>query len=354
MELKDYKTLRVKKALVGNVPLEDPFFDTLKEDYIGFKDWFKRKENDYCYVSYSSNPIKVEAFLYLKIEDIDEQYNDVLPPFNPAKRLKIGTFKVTRNGARLGERFLKIIFDNAVLNRVDEIYVTIFDKTEEQKALISLLIKWGFEFWGNKKDELVLFRQIRLVENDLFRSYPLFKIRSVFLTPVFPSYHTDLFPDSILNNESPLKFSEDSPHRNGISKVFLSRSIFKGIRQGDIVVIYRTGGKHLSVVTTICVVEKEPEFPKSISDLSNIIGNRSVFNTPKDLEDFWNEKEIKPFVVSLLSVISLPKRPNLETLIQHGVIKDIESAPRGFEKITTLQFKTILRLSNADESYFID
>ncbi len=60
----------------------------------------------------------------------------------PKKRLKIGTFKVVASGFRLGERFLKIVFDNAIANKVEEIYVTIFDKTSEQKRLIALLTDW--------------------------------------------------------------------------------------------------------------------------------------------------------------------------------------------------------------------
>ena len=59
--------------------------------------------------------------------------------FSPKKRLKIGTFKVISNGLRLGERFVKIIFDNALKNHVQEIYVTIYDKRSEQKRLIELL-----------------------------------------------------------------------------------------------------------------------------------------------------------------------------------------------------------------------
>ena len=64
------------------------------------------------------------AFLYLKREGFDENYSDISPTFNRAQRLKIGTFKVLSNGFKLGERFLKIVFDNALLYRVDEIYVT--------------------------------------------------------------------------------------------------------------------------------------------------------------------------------------------------------------------------------------
>ncbi|MCH5689826.1 hypothetical protein LWM68_39730 [Niabella sp. W65] len=61
---------------------------------------------------------------------------------------------MTSTGYKLGERFLKIIFDNAIANMVDEIYVTIFDKRDEQIRLIALLEEWGFKYWGRKKQRM--------------------------------------------------------------------------------------------------------------------------------------------------------------------------------------------------------
>jgi hypothetical protein len=61
------------------------------------------------------------GFLYLKIEGAEENYSDITPVLPPRKRLKIGTLKVGLNGYRIGERFLKIVFDNALVNRVEEI-----------------------------------------------------------------------------------------------------------------------------------------------------------------------------------------------------------------------------------------
>ncbi len=81
--------------------------------------------------------------MYLKTEGSDENYSDIDPMFSKKKRLKVGTFKVVSNGVRLGERFLKIIFDNAILNQVEEIYVTIFGRTEEQQRLIGLMEDWA-------------------------------------------------------------------------------------------------------------------------------------------------------------------------------------------------------------------
>ena len=83
---------------------------------------------------------------------------------------------------RLGERFIKIIIDNALNYKVEEIYVTIFNKREEQVRLINLLVDWGFEFYGIKNGtERVYVKNFNrtLINKDLYnakKNYPfLFK-----------------------------------------------------------------------------------------------------------------------------------------------------------------------------------
>lgn len=39
-DLVNYKVLNVQKIKFGQLSLEDPFFDSLKADYIGFDKWF--------------------------------------------------------------------------------------------------------------------------------------------------------------------------------------------------------------------------------------------------------------------------------------------------------------------------
>ena len=129
-ELADYKVLAVQKDHFGNLDLSDDFFASLKDDYPGFELWFNRKADETAYVCRSDG--KLIALLYLKAEGQSEDYSDIDPPLPKKKRLKIGTFKVTLNGFRLGERFLKIVFDNAVRLDVEEIYVTAFDKRIDQ------------------------------------------------------------------------------------------------------------------------------------------------------------------------------------------------------------------------------
>ena len=104
------------------------------------------------------------AFLYLKVEGPDENYSDIDPRFSPKRRLKIGTFKVDLNGYGFGERFLKVVFDNALRQKVDETYVTIFRRTIDQQRLIGLLQDFGFREYGKKinsyGDELVYVRDM--------------------------------------------------------------------------------------------------------------------------------------------------------------------------------------------------
>jgi len=165
-ELVNYKVLNVQKLKFGRINLADDFFDSLKEDYIGFDRWFIKKFDDEAYITVNSNNGLLLSFLYLKVEEKGENYYDISPIFAPKKRLKVGTFQVINNGFRLGERFMKIIFDNALKNKVDEIYVTIFDKRDEQKRLIDLLEQWGFTLWGKKNDELVYVRNFKREINE--------------------------------------------------------------------------------------------------------------------------------------------------------------------------------------------
>ncbi len=51
---------------------------------------------------------------------------------------------------------------------------------------------------------------------------------------------------------------------------------------------------------------------------------------------------------------SFPARPNMKELIENHVIRDTESAPRGFERLTLEQFETILKLSKTDTRFIVD
>ncbi len=85
-ELIDYKVLSVTKKLFGELNLDDPFFNSFKEDYTGFKKWFNSKANEPAYVTLNNG--KILSFLYLKPEQTDENYADINSVFAPKKKNK--------------------------------------------------------------------------------------------------------------------------------------------------------------------------------------------------------------------------------------------------------------------------
>jgi hypothetical protein len=208
-DLTDYKVLSVKKELFGNVNLQDPFFDSFRSEYPGFDRWFARKSDETAYLC-TSDTGELIAFLYLKREAADESYSDITPVLSPKLRIKIGALKVKANGYKIGERFLKIVFDNEFINQVAEIYVTAFRRTEDHIRLLTLLEEWGFDKRGTKassagiEDVYVRDFSSRIDSADPKKTYPYINANArKFIVPIYPQYHTELLPDSVLRTESP-------------------------------------------------------------------------------------------------------------------------------------------------------
>lgn len=358
-DLIEYRVLAVRRTLFGNLDVSDLFFDSFRHYYPDFDRWFNRKSEEPVYVCFEGD--RLVAFLYLKIEHEREPYPDISPAFQPRKRLKIGSLRVELNGFKLGERLLKIVFDNAIKQRVDEIYVTIFLRSAEQERLIRLLEDFGFVLYGEKRNpygsEHVYVRDMtpRFSSSEPSLTYPFVGRSSrTFLVPIYPQYHTELLPDSILRTESPSDFVEHEPHRNAIRKVYVSRSYYRELRSGDVIVFYRTGGYYVSVVTTLGIVERVHLKIENEERFIRLCRKRSVF-TDDELREQWRySPNRQPFIVEFLYAYSFPRRPNLAALIEHGVIRDISSAPRGFERINHEQFETILRLTKTDPRLVID
>ena len=271
--------------------------------------------------------------------------------------MKVGTFKVISNGFRLGERFMKIIFDNALSNKVDEVYVTIFDKTNEQKRLINLLEQWGFRYWGLKGNEKIYVRDFspQVSAKNFKSTYPFVTLsHKIFLVPIYPEYHTELLPDSILRTESPLDFIEDFPHRNCISKVYVSWAKEPHPQKGDLLIFYRTGGYYKSVISTIGLVENVKHAFLDEKDFLTYCRKSSVFPDNKLIEIWQYKSYSRPFAIRFLYEYSFPYRLNMKELIDLKILAGVDDAPRGFREITKAQFDLILQETKSDKSFIVD
>jgi len=286
---KEVRHTLLKEDFVRNLDIDDPFFESLKEDYGNreFRNWFNKIsiEGRKCWLYREDD--KIKALLMLKEEDEPILTSPVMPA---AKRLKIATLKVDIPGYKLGELFLKMAFQYCISNQIFEIYLTHYRK--ENDRLINLIENFGFEFVGflekpnNKNKEEVYLKRFIPVDRtssplDIARKYyPSFKdsrgIRK-FLVPIIPEYHDRLFPDYTKRRQMRLnEFSEINIPGNAIKKAYLSHSAIKKIKPGDLLLFYRSHDQ--KVITSIGVVDRVPVHTDKPDNVVAIVGQRSVYS----------------------------------------------------------------------------
>jgi len=347
----------IESQYFRDISLEDEFFNSLKADYKEFEDWFKKKaiEEKPAFVLYENNTLM--AFLYLKIEnDVDES---ITPKLTRKRRLKVGTFKIDAHGTKLGERFIKKIFDIAIFKKVDEIYVTIFEK---HKGLLNLLETFGFYRNATKTThngiELVLVKNIYNVKNDILKDYPIVQTedKNKFVLSIHPKFHTKLFSDSILNNES-VEILKDTSYTNSIHKIYIcAMQGVQNFNKGDSVLIYRTNdgqgsARYRSVVTSVCIIEEVLNINNFsiVEEFLKYCEPYSIF-TESELRDFYRTKKY-PFIIKMTYNIAFKKR------VTNGQLKDgfgISPDYWGVFEVTNEQFNKIIKAGDVDESIIIN
>lgn len=140
----------------------------------------EKKSNDEVYVALDKTK-QLRGLLKLKLEDIKEDYSDIKPLFKPAQRLKICSFKAHFTAQKLGQRFMRIVFETAMSYRVDEIYVTIFANSIIKDRLIGMLEQWGFKLWGKNLVFLNLMIKKRMCMFVIFVKILPCKLHTAFL-----------------------------------------------------------------------------------------------------------------------------------------------------------------------------
>ena len=345
-----------------NIDLSDRFFDSLRESYPEFDQWFTRKATagESAYVFYNDNG-NLSDFLYLKIEE--EEVTDTVPNLPIKKRLKVGTFKLMARGTRRGERFMKKIMDRAVADDVDEVYVTIFPK-DDLMYLINFFEKFGFVHVADKPhdgtiSEYVLVKNMRQLVGDIEKDYPFVKVNgsNKRLLSIHPSYHTKLFPDSKLNTEEPYDLVQDITPTNGIYKIYICwMRDAATLKKGDNVVIYRMGDGQgpayfRAVATSICTIMEVKRYMDFI-DINDYLKYTSYSVFSETERRNWYRFKSNFIVIKMLYNVAFANRIIRKDLLEKvGIPGDIYW---GICELNDEQYSRIIKLGGANERYFVN
>ena len=342
-----------------NIDIKDHFFDSLREDYEGFDNWYKKKElqGEKACVLYEQE--ELVSFLYLKEENPIDNIN-LIPPLDTTQPwVKVGTFKVIPHKTKLGERLIKRMFDFATSKNIFNLYVTAFSK---HQVLINLLEQYGFNKWGRKGDELVLVKGIaktlKEMRQDICLDFPSINAKNVnkYILGIKPDYHTGMFSDSMLKTEN-FSILQDSSEANSIHKVYITKMRgIENLKRGDLLIIYRTKDDNApkanfySVATSLCIVEEYRHIDEfTEEEFIQYCKPHNIFTTA-ELKEYYNSKKF-PKIIKMTYNISFKKRVVLNTL--RDIIKRENKPYWGFVSLNDDEFQQILKAGEVNESIII-
>ena len=277
--------VRISTVYTRDIPVSIPFFDSLREDYEGFDEWYNRTaaENRQAWVVGTRDSI--DALCIFKEEIEGEQINDSGETL-PRRFLKLCTLKVAEVGVKYGQRLLYSAFLHCINNDLSAVYVQV--RIGRHNELIELLKDYGFEVNGKYNNDLCLVKDMTRGNSfpssrapnlvfDYFRShYPYHlddKNVRKFIVSLSQAEHDILFPDA--RNQMlalPLPNRHMFGETNAIKKIFAKNVGFKWIRKGDILFFYQKDRKGGSTIECMGIVEnckkyrKVAEIPDEIID----------------------------------------------------------------------------------------
>ena len=287
---------RFERKSFAEINLDDPFFDSLKQDYGGdspqsFIPWFNRKADEGKKALVFEDANGIGAFINLKAgedEEIPLDNGTILPRI---PRMKISTMKIDDRyrGRRIGEGALGLTLWKWRDSGSNEIYVTVYPKHE---TLILLLERYGFTLAGKKANgECVYIKDRRHLDfSDPCKAFPFLSgsIQQAGCIPIDMTYHDTMFAASEVANT--LQERVDISVANGLKKVYIGSAKRLGFKAGDPVFIYRkyTGNQgkpgHKSCITSYCISTRIEIVKSNGQELipydkyRHIIGNKSVFD----------------------------------------------------------------------------
>lgn len=317
LELDETLGVSIKKTLFGELDYNDRFFNSFKAEYEPYyHTWFKNKANDEVYVAKDLKD-NIRGLLKLKIEEQAIEAGDIMPAFKPAKRLKISSLKADYTSQKLGQRFMRIVFDTALRESVDEIYVTLFPNSPQRRRLVGMISQWGFGYYGTKDgNEQVFVKSFRKeLGSDIEACFPFCSFQNnKLIVPINRFYAAQLLPES-----SEEMTTEVEPVKHAIKKVLILHQDTKILERGSLLFfLQKSEDENSFEIISLGVVENVyRNFDKEASFIRRC-RKRSTFSN-NTLHDFWLGSLGKPIVVDFLYVCHFEKEVNEKIFEDMGI-----------------------------------
>ncbi len=335
-EPKEVPIRHVGEVKAHEIDAEDDFFDSLRDGYPEFDDWWREKcvkQHRSCWVVYDNEQL---AGLIVRK---DEDAADTDAVTKARKILKICTFKVgpENRGVKLGELLLKQVLWYAQSNAYGLAYLTTY---EDQVALMELLEYYGFRNAGeNANGEYIYERDFSaealssLDDKTDFEqareNYPRFVVYDGTLgfgIPIKEDYHDTLYPDLYRPIQGDLFGGASRAEKitrpgNTIRKVYLCRAQSKLGPAGSLLFFYKSTSKNppSQSITALGVLESVT-LASSTKDLMQLTGGRSVYSE-EQLEEWEATSERPVKVINYLLVSYIEPAVSIDELRDMGVIK---------------------------------
>lgn len=321
----------IQERYLHEFSVHQPFFDSLREGYEGFNDWYLRaakaqrkawciSDNDtvqaICIYKQESNPCVVDGGSALD-----------------GDALKLCTFKIGHSvrGRKLGERLLYTAFKHAVGHEIPYVYLHTFGS--EHEMLVSLCEDYGFQYAGkyNDRDDVYLKKMLppKTLEDEIdplafaVEYYPYYiEGREVgkFIVPIRPQYHNDLFAD--ISDTARGLFADDpsmyGPQSNTIKKAYICHANTRHIEPGDLLLFYRTHDRQS--IECIGVVEQTYR-GNDVGKVLPLVSKRTVYSR-REIEERL-QKEALVILFRLMRTFSPISHSILERAGIKGPIQSI-------------------------------
>ncbi|WP_447985585.1 GNAT family N-acetyltransferase [Nitrospira sp. Nam74] len=329
----------IEEVELHRIDLTHTFFDSLRQGYDGFDDWYKDKarlgRTAWVYWDDSGNPGAVLIF--------KEEQDAIITDDNRALRgkvLKLCTFKVAEHvrGRKLGELLLKAAFRYGSSNGIESIYITM--TAGKHDYLEDLCKDFGFTPFGSYKGDSVFVKAHPISPPNVIlppleyhtRYYPHFlcgeKV-SKYLVPIQPEFHAMLFPDAQV--QSMLFVASTAGH--AIKQAYLCHANIGTIRSGDVLFFYRS--KDVQAITSVGIVELVEEHAEQ-DKILQLVSKRTVYS----YEEIASMAGRKTKVILFRLAVHLPIAIPYSWLKDQGVVNGPIQTIRG---ITHDSFKKIFR-----------